>query len=106
MELPQPGCIAHIGFTPWHVLGVTGVDQNDLKPMLLQNLVSRYPVNTGGFHRNAGDTARGKPSCKIMQVVSKGSKRPYRDIRMIRIDSRHVHPRSDINGGGARLDRR
>ena len=40
-----------------HVLGITGVHKDHSKPMLLEDLISRDPINTGGFHRDAGDTA-------------------------------------------------
>src|SRR3981189_2582191 len=51
MKLAQPCSIADIGFAPRHVLGVTRIDQNDFKSVLLEDLVGRDPVGTGGFHR-------------------------------------------------------
>jgi hypothetical protein len=57
MKLAQPCGIADIGFAPRHVLGVTRIDQNDLKSVLLEDLIGRDPIDTGGFHRDADGRA-------------------------------------------------
>src|SRR4051812_32743269 len=65
MELAQPSGIADISLAPRHVLGVTRIDQDNLEPALLENLVRRDPIDPGGFHRNTGHTAGFEPVGQI-----------------------------------------
>ena len=58
MQLPQPTCVAHISFATRHILGVSGVHQDHLKAMRLQNLERWYPINAGRIRRCSGDAAR------------------------------------------------
>ena len=61
MKLAEPFGIADVGFAPRHVLGVTRIDQDDLKSVLLEDLVSRDPIDTRGFHRDTGHATRFEP---------------------------------------------
>ena len=74
VQLPQPTRVTDIGLAPRHVLCVTRIDQNDMEPMLLKNLVSRNPVNPGGFHRHTGDAAGCKPFRKLVKILRESSK--------------------------------
>src|SRR5256714_10307249 len=68
MKLAEPCGIAYICFAPRHVLGVTRIDQNDLEPVLLKNLVDRDPIDPGGFHRDTRNPTHFEPIRQFMQV--------------------------------------
>ena len=44
VQLLQPTRVTHIGLAPRHILCVTRIDQNDMEPMLLKNLIGWDPV--------------------------------------------------------------
>lgn len=73
MQLAKPRRIANVGLSARDVLCITRVDQDHFEAVLLQNLVSRYPVDAGRLHRHAGDTAGSEPGGKIMQIVGEGA---------------------------------
>ena len=100
----QPGGIADVGFAAGYVLGVTSIHQDDAEAVLLQHFIGRNPVNTGGFHRHAGNAACLEPASHLMQVAGERAKCPHGIIVHLRIDGRHVHGRADIDGDGARVD--
>ena len=91
MELAQPRGIADIGFAPRHILGVTRIDENDLKPALLKDLIGRDPINPGGFHRDAGHAARFEPVRQIMQVLCECAECAHRCVSAGRVHRGHVH---------------
>jgi hypothetical protein len=91
MELAQPSGIAHICFAPRHVLGVTRIDQNDLEPVLLKNLVGRDPIDPRRFHRHTGHAACFEPVRQIVQIPCKCAKRTHRRLSAGRVDRSHVH---------------
>ena len=105
MKLAQPCGIADIGLASRHVLGVTRIDQNDLKPALLENLVGRDPIDPGGFHRDTGHAARFEPVRQIMQVLRECAERTHRHVSAGRVHRSHVHLGSDVDGGGPDVDR-
>ena len=104
MQLPQPSGIADISLPPRHVFGVAGVHDDHIEPVPIENLVGRNPIDPGGFHRHAGDATGFEPVCQVMQILSEGAKRTHRCVTGIRVDRRHVHGRSDVDGGRRRVD--
>ena len=55
-ELGQPGRIGDIGLAAREVLHVPGVDQQDLEPGVLEQVVERLPVVPGGLHHRTRDS--------------------------------------------------
>ena len=78
MQLPQPTCVADVRLPTWDVLGVAGVDQNNLEAALFEYLVGWDPIHARGFHRDAGHTVRFEPVSEIMQIMSEGPKGTHR----------------------------
>ena len=72
--------------------------------MPLENFEGRYPIDPSGFHGHAGDPAGFEPVGQVMQILGEGAKRAHRRVTGIRIDRRHVHRRSDIDGCRPRVD--
>lgn len=78
----QPGGINDIGFAAGHILGLARIDEDDVKAVLFQHFVGWNPVNTGGFHRHAGDPACLEPAGHLMQVAGERAKRVARNYRL------------------------
>jgi DNA invertase Pin-like site-specific DNA recombinase len=91
MKLAEPCGIADVCFAPRHVLGVTRIDQNDLEPVLLKNLIGRDPIDPGGFHRDTGHATRFEPVRQIMQVLRKCAKHTHWRLSAGWVDCCHVH---------------
>jgi hypothetical protein len=47
MQALEPLRIADVGLASWNVLGVTGIDHQDLEPPLFQDLEDRSPMDPG-----------------------------------------------------------
>ena len=54
-ELGQPGRVGDVALAARQVLDVPGVDQHDLEPGVLKEVVERLPVVPGGLHHRTGD---------------------------------------------------
>ncbi|PIL19687.1 hypothetical protein P775_13410 [Puniceibacterium antarcticum] len=76
MKLTQPTGISDNYLPTRYVFGVTGVYKYHLKPMMFEYLKCWNPIDTGRFHRDAGDTVRFKPNGKVMQIVCEFAKCP------------------------------
>ena len=87
MPLSQPSGVADVGLPARHVLGVAGVHEDYVKPVLLEDLEGRYPVDPGGFHRHAGDAAGSDPDDQIVQVVREGTVRAPGHISAVGVRS-------------------
>ena len=101
VQLAQPCCIAYVGLAARDILGVASIHQNDLEAVLLQNLISRYPVDTRGLHGDAGDPAGFEPVSEIVQIVGKSPEGADWHVISVRVDGGHMHCRADIDGGGS-----
>ena len=57
MEVLEPLAVLDVGLPARDVLDMPGVDQADLDPPGLEDLVERDPVHAGGLHGDGGDAA-------------------------------------------------
>jgi hypothetical protein len=101
----QPLCVADIGFSSRHVFGVSGVDQHNLEPALLQDLVCRDPVNPGRFHDHRLYPTTGELVRQPMKILGERLERPNRFRIAIWADRRHVHGGSNIDRRRSRMNR-
>jgi hypothetical protein len=84
------------------MLGVAGVDQQNLETALLQDLEHRNPVDPGRLHGDRLDPALLEP--QTMEIIREGAERPDRLRGAIRSNRRDMHLRSDVDGGRPRMD--
>ena len=91
MKLAQPRGIADIGLASGYVLGVPRIDQNHIKPALLQNLVNGDPIDPGKFHRDTRHAAGSEPIHQIMQVLRERAERAHRHVGGSGVNRSHVH---------------
>jgi hypothetical protein len=84
------------------MLGVAGVDQQNLETASLQDLEHRNPV--GRLHGDRLDPALLEPVRQTMEIIREGAKRPDRLRGAIRSNRRDMHLRSDVDGGRPRMD--
>jgi hypothetical protein len=61
MQLLKPLAILHVGLAARQVLGLAGIHQVDLDPVLLQHLHDRNPVHPGRFDGHRGHATRLEP---------------------------------------------
>lgn len=99
MQATQPLGVAHVGFAPWDVFGIAGVDQHDLEAALLEDLEHGDPVDAGGFHGHGANAAAFEPIGETVQVAGEGAERGHRFGVAVGRHGGHVH-------GGADVDRR
>jgi len=60
-ERSKPGGISDVGLAARQVLDVSGIDQHHLHArQVLQQVVERLPIVTGGFHHDARNLLCGK----------------------------------------------
>src|SRR5260221_8378975 len=74
--------------------------QNDLKSVLLEDLVGRDPIDTGGFDRDTGRAARFEPVRHVMQVLRECAERTHRHVSTGRVHGSHMHLGSDVDERG------
>ncbi len=91
MELAQPRGIANVCLAPRHILGVARINQNDLEPALLKNLVGRNPIDPSGFHCHTGHATCFEPVRQIVEVLRKCAERTHGRVSARRVDRGHVH---------------
>src|ERR1700688_1466968 len=90
MKLAQPRGIADIGLASEHVLSVPRIDQNHIKPALLQDLVDRNPIDPRGFYRDTRYAARFEPVRQIMQVLRECAERAHRQVGASGVHRSHI----------------
>jgi hypothetical protein len=76
-ELSQPGRIGHVGLAAGHVLHMPGIDQHDLEPGILKEVVERLPVVTGRLHHRTGDLLGDQMLTQGQDLI--GGRAPRRD---------------------------
>src|SRR3954468_16675524 len=86
------------------MLGVAGVDQQNLETALLQDLEHRNPVDPGRLHGDRLDPALLEPVRQTMEIIGEGAERPDRLRGPIRSNRRDMHLRSYVDGGRPRMD--
>ena len=84
------------------MLGVPGVDQQNLEAALLQDLEHRNPV--GRLHGDRLDPALLEPIRQTMEIIGEGAERADRLRGAIRSNRRDMHLRPHVDGGRPRMD--
>jgi hypothetical protein len=102
----QPLSIADVALAPRDVLGVAGVDQHDLEPALLEDLVGRDPVNPGRLHGDGFDPALLEPVGEPVQLAGDGAEGSHRLRITVWADGRHMHRGTNIDGRRVGMDGR
>jgi hypothetical protein len=102
----QPLSVADVALAPRDVLGVAGVDQHDLEPALLEDLVGRDPVDSGRLHGDGLDPAALEPVGEPVQLAGDGAEGPHRLRVTLRTDGRHMHRGTNIDGRRVGMDGR
>lgn len=82
------------------MLGVTGVDQQNLEAALLQDLEHRNPVDPGRLHGDRFNPAFLEP--QTMEIIGEGAERADRLRGAIR--RRNMHLRPHVDSGRPRMD--
>ena len=80
------------------MLGVTGVDQQNLEAALLQELKHRNPVDPGRLHGDRLDPALLEPVRQTIKIIGEGAERADRLRSAIRSDRRDMHLRPHVDG--------
>jgi hypothetical protein len=86
------------------MLGVAGIDQQNLEAALLQDLEHRNPVDPGRLHGDRLDPALLEPVRQTMEIIGEGAERADRLRGAIRSNRRDMHLRSHVDGGRPRMD--
>ena len=81
------------------MLGVAGVDQDDLEATLVEDFEGRDPVNTRGLHGHRAHAAVLEPVRQPVQVAGERSKTAHRLGVLIGPDCGHVQRGADVNCG-------
>lgn len=104
MQLAQPTGVADIGLAARHILGVARIHEDHIEPMPLENFEGRDPIDPSGVHGDVCHATGFEPIGQIMQILGECAKRKHRRVTGIGINRRHVHCRSDVDGGRRRVD--
>ena len=87
------------------LVGVAGVDQQDLEPLGLEQLVQRDPVDAGRFHGHRVDLVLAQEGDDGLQAVGVGGELP--DQAGVgfggEADADPVGARADVDAGGVRV---
>jgi len=87
------------------MLGVPGVDQQNLEAALLQDLEHRDPVDPGRLHGDRFDPTTGEPVRQPMKVIGESLERPDRFRVAIRANGRDMHGGTDVDRGRGGMNR-
>ena len=77
MKLLEPLGVVDVRLTAWTLLHVSGVDQQHLEALSLENLEYRDPVHARRLHRHGRDPDSLQPVRQTMQILSEALKGPY-----------------------------
>jgi hypothetical protein len=72
MQLLDPLAFMKIGALSRHVFHVPRIHQTWLDSVLLQHVVHRNPIHSGGLHGCCGDATTDQPFGHLMQISSEG----------------------------------
>ena len=92
MQLLEPLRIVDVRLPAWNLLRVSGVDQEDLEPPLLEDLEHRDPVHARRLHRHGRDADGLEPLGQAMQVLGEALEGPHGLGVAIGRHGHHVKP--------------
>ena len=104
VEVAEPLAIGHVALAAGDVLHVPRIDEEDVQPPGLKDVVDRNPVDPGGFHRDAGDTAGDQPVGEAEQIARERFERLDRRRTLIRRHRDIMLRRSAIDPRDMRID--
>ena len=72
-QVGDPLRVFDIGLAAGHCFDVLGIDDQQLQAGALENVVNRFPVDAGGFHRHVAHLLLLQPVGQLQQVVGHGA---------------------------------
>src|SRR5215204_2677824 len=93
-ELANPLGVLNVGLPTGDILEVPGVQKPTLE-VVLQQVVDRLPIDTGGLHAYQLDLEGGQPVSKLEQSLGGGSELPDLLVRRATTLSGDLHARGD-----------
>ena len=99
VEFAQPLRVLDIAFAARHVLDVARVDEQNLEPARLEDVVDRDPVDPGGFHGDTGDATGNEPVGQPLEVGGEGAERLHRGRVPIGRDRHEMVGRATVDAG-------
>ena len=76
MELLQPLCVVNVGLAPGDILDVTGIHEQHLEALRLEDLEHRHPVDARRLHRDGRDADGLEPVGERVQITGEAAERP------------------------------
>ena len=104
MQFLQPLAVHDVGLAPGDILHVPRVDEHDVEPPRLQDLVQGDPVDARGFHRDGGHAARGQPVGQAMKIGREGRERAHGRRVPVRGDGDIVRVGAAVDARGIQVD--
>ncbi len=104
MQLQQPLTLLHVALAPRQVLRVPGVDQIDLEPAAVQDVIERQPIHPGRLQGNGRHAAVLEPIGEPMQVGRKAVKPAHGIGIAIGPDGHVVGAVADVDARGVGMD--
>ena len=97
VEFAQPLTVLDIALAARHVLDVARVDEQDLEPARLEDVVDRDPVDAGGFHGDTGDATGTEPVGQALEVRREGPERLHGDRIPVGRDGDEMFRRATVD---------
>jgi len=92
MDMLEPLGVVDVRLPAWNLLHVSGVDQQHLEALRLEDLEHRDPVHARRLHRHGRGPDSLQPGGQSMQILSETLKGPHGLGVAIGRDGRHVKP--------------
>ena len=106
MQMLDPLAFVKIGALARHVFHVPRIHQARLDAVLLQHVVHRNPVHSGGLHRCCGDATTDQPFGHLVQIAGEGLALADGMLIPVRRHGDVDLPGSNIDAGRMRLKHR
>jgi len=104
VQLQQPLALLHVTLAPGQVLRMSGVDQIDLEPAALQDVVERQPIHPGRLQGDGRHPAVLEPIGEPMQIGRKTVKPAHGIGIPIRSDGDVVGAVADVDPRGVGME--
>src|SRR5207253_301303 len=90
MKQLEPLTVAEVGLPPRYVVKLAGIDENDLYPPRLEQLVDGDPVYRRALHGYRLHALFGEPVGELIQLVCRRPEHP--NVRFAVVSGRATHP--------------